>query len=74
MSKRKICFYCKDCSKVVTKNKKDDLICGTCGYTFSISPDMSGYSIHMRSNITSQTKVEFNTTTMNDSIDRMNNG
>ena len=65
-------FYCKSCKKCITFNAKELPEC-KCGYIFNNSYKHSNY-INMRKTWSGQTKVEFNETTIDKSIKKMNKG
>ena len=65
-----IIYYCSKCGKKNETKKKEAPICN-CGHVLG---DRSGVSDHinMRNTWSGTTKVEFGTTTIEDSINRMN--
>jgi hypothetical protein len=64
-------YFC-DCGKRVEISKGEVKKCD-CGKVFGSSSSISDH-INMRTTWSSQTKVEFNETTMDESIRKMNNG
>ena len=65
-----IIFYCYKCGKKGEFEKKADMRC-ECGHYVRDKEDL-GNNINMRKTWSGQTKVEFNETTIEDSIKRMN--
>jgi len=67
-------YYCEQCKKCIDFQKNDLPEC-KCGKIFGLKAnDTSGYNINMRNNKwSSQTKVEFSTTTMDKDIADRNN-
>ena len=65
-------YYCKDCQKTVTFDVKDIIKkCNDCSTIFE-NEIAKSHIINMRTTWSGTTKMEFNTTTIGDSIDRMN--
>ena len=65
-------YYCKVCKKTVSFKKDDVMKCLDCSSIFG-NTEKSGLQINMRNTWSGTTKVEFNTTTMDESINEMNN-
>ena len=65
-----IIFYCYKCGKKGEFEKKADMRC-ECGHYVRDKEDLCN-NINMRKTWSGQTKVEFNETTIEDSIKRMN--
>jgi len=64
-------YYCKSCKKCIDFKPNDEHIC-KCGYIFGKAVNISD-GINMRNNKwSSQTKVEFNQTTMGQDIANRN--
>ena len=65
-------YYCNDCRKTITFNNGDDEIC-KCGFIFGINRNDArrDSTINMRNTWSGQTKVEFNNTTIEESIKKM---
>jgi hypothetical protein len=63
-------FYCNSCKECVTFDKKELPEC-KCGYIFGVTGKLSDY-INMRKTWSGQTKVEFNTVTMDEDIKQRN--
>ena len=68
--KRNRTYYCKSCKKCIDFNIDEEYIC-KCGYVFGVSQNISDY-INMRKTWSGQTKIEFSTGTVDDSIKNMN--
>ena len=64
-------YFCK-CGNKVEINTNETKQCD-CGKVFGSSGSISNY-INMRNTLSGTTKVEFSTTTMDESIRKMNNG
>ena len=63
-------YFCKECDKLVDIDMKVSNQC-KCGYSFGASGNISDY-INMRTTLSGTTKMEFNTTTIDESIKKMN--
>ena len=63
-------YWCEDCKKCVDIDMSISSEC-KCGKAFGFSKNISDY-INMRTTWSSQTKIEFNTTTIDKSIESMN--
>ena len=66
-------YYCKDCKKTVEFKSGEDYIC-KCGYMFlgKRNDTRRDPNINMRNTWSGQTQIEFNTTTIDESIEKMN--
>ena len=64
-------YYCKQCQKSVTFKVKDVVKKCKCGNIFE-NKLIKSHEINMRKTWSGTTKMEFNTTTVGDSRDRMN--
>ena len=67
-----IIFYCHRCGKKGEFEKKADMKCD-CGH-YVKNHDRASDHVNMRKTWAKSTKLEFNTTTVEESIKRMNNG
>jgi DnaJ-class molecular chaperone len=65
-----ITYYCKCGGKGEAPNREEHCSCNKCGGNFGFSPEKS-YQINMRNTWSGQTKVEFNTTTVAESVKKM---
>ncbi len=68
-----IISYCSDCNERLEFKKDSEFKCSNCGHVFFSSYSTSNF-INMRTTWSGQTKMEFNTTSMSDSINKMKNG
>ena len=65
-------YYCNNCQKTVTFDVKETIKkCNDCSTIFE-NELVKSHEINMRTTWSGTTKMEFNTTTIGDSIDRMN--
>ena len=64
-------YYCNLCQETVTFKTKDNVKKCTCGNVFE-NKIAKSHEINMRKTWSNQTKVEFNYTTVGESINRMN--
>ena len=67
-----IIFYCHRCGKKGEFEKKSDMMCD-CGHYVKDKGRVSDH-INMRKTWSGTTKIEFSETTMDESIEKMNNG
>ena len=66
-------YYCEKCKKCVDFQRKDIPAC-KCGKLFGVKGNISDYNINMRNNKwSSQTKIEFSQTTIEQDIKDRNN-
>ena len=65
-------YWCEDCEKCVDIDMKVSSEC-KCGKIFGVSSHISNY-INMRTTLSGTTKMEFSTTTMDESVNSMNKG
>ena len=65
-----IIFYCHKCGEKGEFERKQDMKC-ECGH-YVKDHDNSRNHVNMRNTWSGQTKVEFSTTTLEDSVKRMN--
>ena len=63
-------YYCENCEKCVDIDMKVSNQC-KCGKIFGITKNISDY-INMRTTLSGTTKMEFNTTTIDESTKKMN--
>lgn len=71
--KRTRTYYCNKCKKCVTFSLEEKYEC-KCGYIFGINNDNDADNyINMRKTWSGQTKVEFNTVSMEEDIKQRNN-
>ena len=68
-----ITFYCSTCQKTVDFNPSEVKKCTDCSTVFGNQGMKISNYINMRTTVSGTTKIEFSTTTMNDSINYMNN-
>ena len=73
VAKRSRTYYCQACKKSVTFQKDDIMKCKDCSTTFG-NVNSGGLQINMRTTLSGTTQMEFSTTTVEESINRMNNG
>ena len=65
-------YWCNDCEKTVDIDMKVSSKC-KCGHVFGLNFKTSNY-VNMSTTWSGQTKVEFNETTIDESIKKMNGG
>ena len=65
-------YWCDICEKCVDIDMKVSSEC-KCGKIFGVSSNISNY-INMRTTLSGTTKMEFSTTTMDESVNSMNKG
>ena len=63
-------YYCEQCKKCVEFKREDTTEC-KCGKIFGVTGNLSDY-INMRKTLSGTTKMEFNTTTVEESVKKMN--
>ena len=66
-----IIFYCHKCNKKIECETKAEMVCD-CGHYVKKRNNAKDH-VNMRTTWSKTTQVEFNTTTVEDSIKRMNN-
>ena len=72
MAKKSRTYYCKTCQKPVTFQNGEVMKCNDCSALFG-NHKKNPFEINMRTTWSGTTKVEFNTTTIDESINKMNN-
>jgi len=69
--KRSRTYHCKSCKKLITFEIDDIMKCEDCSTTFGNSKS-GGLQINMRTTLSGTTQMEFSTTTVEESINKMN--
>ena len=71
MAKKSRTYYCQTCEKSVTFKNDEIMKCNNCSSLFG-NQKKNPFEINMRTTWSGTKKVEFNTTTMDESISKMN--
>ena len=71
VAKRSRTYYCKTCQESITFQDNEIMKCNKCSALFG-NNKRNPFEINMRTTWSGQTKVEFNETTIGESINRMN--
>lgn len=72
MAKRSRTYYCNTCQESITFQSGEMMKCSECSSTFG-KDKRNPFEINMRTTWSGQTKVEFTTQSMDESINEMNN-
>ena len=72
MAKRSRTYYCKTCQESITFQNGEVMKCSKCSALFG-NAKRNPFEINMRTKWSGQTKVEFTTQSMDESINEMNN-